>query len=882
VTLWSRVRSWWGATLRRSRMESEMDAELRFHMETYAEDLMRGGAPREEALRRAQLEFGGIERVKEEGREARGGKIMETLLQDLRYGVRMLRKNAAFSIVAVLTLALGIGANSCIFSAVEAVLLRPLPYKDSSRLVVIWADLHRRNGPVHEWTNAADFYDWRAQNKTFEEMALFDVWGPTLTGKGEPVLLNGAAVTYSMFSTLGVAPALGRDFTQEDDRPKGPHVVLLSDGLWRRLYNASSSVLGQTMNLDGTGYTIIGVMPRGFEPPIVPNRDIWTALQARPDDRGNAVVRAIGRLRSRVSIAQAQSEMDTIASRLEQTYPRDNSGVGVSLVPLQEQIAGDVRKPLLVLLGSVALVLLIACANVANLLLARAASRQKEMTLRTALGAGRARVIRQLLTESCLLALLGGTLGLLLAYWGATAVSRALPPAITSLAPARLNLPVLAFTVAVSILTGFIFGMVPAWQATRTKLSESLKESARGAGGKSRHRWRSALVVADVALALALSVGAGLLLKSFTKLTSVDLGFRSDHLLEVRLFLPDTAYPDIAKVTSFYTQLLDRLKELPAVTSASAISTPPLGGPGSATDAGFFIEGRPAPPPGQRMTAWYSIVAPIFYETMKIRLLRGRTFTAQDTMSKAPVVVVNETLAKRYWPNEDPLGKRIAFGSPGKPDPTWREIIGVVGNVKYFSLDEEQPPALYLAMAQTPQRGMTMVVRTSVPPLTLASGMREEINALESNLAVPAFATMDEAVSSAADQPRLLSALTGAFALMALMLAGVGLYGVMAYMVQERTQEMGIRMAIGAMPSQVLLMMLGQGIKLALLGVGVGLAAAVALTRVLGSLLFEVGDRDPATFVSVALLLIGVAFAASYFPARRAMRVDPIVALRYE
>ena len=384
------------------------------------------------------------------------------------------------------------------------------------------------------------------------------------------------------------------------------------------------------------------------------------------------------------------------------------------------------------------------------------------------------------------------------------------------------------------------------------------------------------------AVALALCVGAGLLLKSFTKLTSVDLGFRSDHLLEVRLFLPETAYPDITQVSNFYTQLLEQLNGLPAVTASSAISTPPLAGPGSATDAGFFIEGRPAPPPGQRLTAWYSIVAPNFHETMRIRLLRGRTFSEQDTKTKAAVIVVNETLAKRYWPNEDPLGKRIAFGSPGKPNPAWREIIGVVGNVKYFGLDEEQPPALYLAMAQAPQRGMTIVVRTSVPPLSLASGVREKIAALQPNLAIPAFATMDEAVASAADQPRLLSVLTGVFALMALLLAGVGLYGVMAYMVQERTQEMGIRLAIGARPSEVLRMVLAQGIKLALVGVAVGLAAALALTKVLASLLFEVSDRDPVTFLSVALLLVGVAFAASYFPARRAMRVDPIVALRYE
>jgi predicted permease len=878
---WSRIRSWLGAMLRRSRMESEMDAELRFHMEAYTKDLERIGAAPEEAQRRARLEFGGIERAKEECREARGAKIMETLVQDLRFGMRMLRKSPAFTIIAVLTLALGIGANSSIFSAVESVLLRPLPYKDPSRLVVIWSDLHRQRGPIHEWTNVADFNDWRAQSKTFKDMALFDTWGPTLSGKGEPVLLNGAAVTYAMFSMLGVAPALGRDLTPEDDRPNGPHVALLSDSLWRHLYNASPSVLGQTMNLDGVGYTIVGVMPPGFEPPIVPDREIWTALQGTPDDRGNAVVRAIGRLRSDISIAQAQSEMDTIASRLERAYPRDNTGVGVALVPLQEQITGNVRKPLLILLGAVALVLLIACANVANLLLARAASRQKEMTLRTALGAGRMRVMRQLLTESCLLALLGGALGLFLAYWGAAIVSRTLPQAVVALAPARLNFPVLAFTAGISVFTGLIFGMVPAWQATRSKLSESLKESARGGGGKSRRRWRSFLVVADVALALALSVGAGLLLKSFNKLTNVDLGFRSDHLLEVRLFMPETSYPDITKVANFYSQLLEKLKELPAVTSASAISTPPLGGPGAATDAGFFIEGRPAPP-GQRSTAWYSVVAPNFQETMKIRLLRGRTFNLQDTMTKAPVVVVNETLAKRYWPNEDPLGQRIAFGSPGKPNPAWREIIGVVGNVKYFGLDQEQPPALYLAMAQAPQRGMAIVVRSSVPPLTLASGVREKIAALEPNLAVPAFATMDDAVSKAADQPRLLSVLTGTFALMALLLAGVGLYGVMAYMVLERTQEMGIRLAIGATPSDVLRMVLSHGIKLALSGVAVGLLAALALTRVLGSLLFEVGDRDPVTFVLVSLLLVGVAFAASYFPARRAMRVDPIVALRYE
>jgi predicted permease len=869
----------WSRIFRRKKWDAERARELDAYLESETTDNIARGMSAADARDAARRKLGNTTQIREEIYHMNSLGFLETLMQDVRFALRMLRKNPGFTAVAVLTLALGIGANTAIFSVVNAVMLRPLPYKDPSQLVMVWADHHLRGGPAHEWTNPADFFDWRAQSKDISDMAVLGGWGPTLTGKAEPELLTGSRVSYSMFSVLGVTPELGRDFTPEDDKPNGPRVVIISHELWLRTFHGDPAELGQQINLDGNGYTVIGVMPLGFSFPIIANREIWTPLQLTPRGRGNAVLRAIGRLRPGASLTQAQTEMDGIASRIAQAYPDTNSKIGISLVPLQEQISGPVRTPLLVLLGAVSLVLLIGCSNVANLLLARAADRQREISVRIALGAGRGRLVRQLLTESCLLAIAGGAAGLLLAVWGMRALASQLPPAIASVSHVSMDPVVLAFTLGIALLTGIFFGVVPAFQASRVHFNETLRVSGRGsAPGKSRHRLRNVLVVADVALALALSVGAGLLLKSFVRLSSVDLGFRADHLLTVNLFLPKTSYPNDPQITNFYTQLEQKLVALPGALGVTNVSDPPLAGGGS--DTSIFIEGRPIPSPQDMPDIWYSSVTPSFFKTLGISLLRGRVFDERDIADRSMVIVINESMARKYWPGQDPVGKRIGTGPPSKPD--WAEIVGVVRDIKFFGLDKDQPPSMYAPLAKLPQRGMTLVVRTAGPPLELASTVRQTIWSQDSNLAVPKFATMQDSVDLAAQQARVISALTTLFALIALVLAAVGLYGVMAYIVTERTNEIGIRMALGASRGDVLNLILGGALRLGLIGVATGLAVSFFLTNLIRSLLFGVQPTDPMTFVAVGLLLIGVSLFASYIPARRAMRVDPMVALRYE
>jgi putative ABC transport system permease protein len=869
----------WSRFFRRNKWDAERARELDAYLESEtAENIARGMSPGV-ARDAARRKLGNLTQIREEIYHMNSLGFLETFLQDVRFAFRMLRKNPGFTAIAVLTLALGIGANTAIFSVINAVMLRPLPYKNPSRLVMVWSDHHLRGGPAHEWTNPADFYDWRAQSKSMEDMAVFAGWGPTLTGRTEPELLTGSRVSYSLFSVLGVAPEFGRDFTTEDDKPNGPRVVIISHDLWQREFHSDPAQIGRQINLDGNGYSVIGVMPAGFSSPIIANREIWTPLQAPSRGRGNAVIRAIGRLRPGSSLAQAQAEMDGIASRISQAYPQTNARIGVSLVPLQEQISGPVRTPLLVLLGAVCLVLLIGCSNVANLLLARAADRQREISVRIALGAKRSRLVRQLLTESCLLAFVGGAAGLLLAVWGMRALAAQLPPAIASVSHVGLDPVVLAFTLGIALFTGIVFGLVPAFQASRVHLNETLRLSGRGStSGKGRHRLRNVLVVADVALALALSVGAGLLLKSFVRLSSVDLGFQADHLLTVNLFLPRTSYPNDPQIDNFYSQLEQKVGALPGVLGVTDVSDPPLAGGGS--DTSIFIEGRPIPAPTDMPDIWYSSVTPSFFKTLGIPLIRGRVFDDRDIANKPAVVVINESMSRRYWPGEDPIGKRIGTGSPEKPD--WSEIVGVVHDIKFFGLDKDQPPSMYAPLAELPQRGMTLMVRTVGPPLNLSSAVRQTVWAQDSNLAVPKFATMQDSVDLAAQQARVISTMTTLFALIALVLAAVGLYGVMAYIVTERTNEIGIRIALGASRSDVLNMILGGALRLGLIGVATGLVASYFLTHLLSGLLFGVQPTDPATFAAVGLLLIGVSLFASYIPARRAMRVDPMVALRYE
>ncbi|MGH9793588.1 MAG: ABC transporter permease [Candidatus Acidiferrales bacterium] len=795
---------------------------------------------------------------------------METLLQDVKYGARMLAKSPGFALVAILTLALGIGANTAIFSVVHAALLRPLPYPDPDQLVMVWTNVERRGGPAQEWTNPADLHDWRTQNQVFEDMAALAGGVSTLSGDGEPEQLSTAAVTFPMFRVLKTPPVLGRDFTAQDDVPNGPRVVILTHGLWQRNFGGDPAIIGRTITLDSRPFTVIGVMPRGFRFPVIPVTDAFVPLQ-QEGNRGNAYLRVIARLKEGATLEQARAEMDVIARRLEQQYPQTNEKTGIALSPLQDFFAGPARPALLVLFGAVAFVLLIACANVANLLVARATARKGEIAIRVALGAGRSRLVRQLLTESLLLSLAGGALGLLLASWSLGFLVAGLPTDSQSYFDIRIDRVVLAFAFLVAVFTPLLFGVTPALQAARPWMQAVLKEGTRTTGGA---RLRSALVVSEVGLSLMLVVGAGLLMRSFAALLRVDTGFQVENVLRADLVLPNARYSERPQIAQTYAQMLERIRGLGGAVSAAATSTAPLSGVNS--DTLFRVEGRPEPQVNERVVAWFRAVTPDYFRTIGIPLRGGRLFDARDGANAPRVVLANESFVRKYFPGEDPIGRRI--GSPER----WREIIGVVGNVRNFGLDREEPPAVYLPHAQVPLPFMTLVVRTAGDPLAVAAGVRGVVRDLDPNLAVSNLSSMERVVADSVADRRWTMWLLGALAALAMLLAAVGLYGVMAYAVAQRTREIGIRVALGAQRGDVLGMVLRDGMKLWVAGVVVGVAGALVATRWMGALLYGVGAMDSLTFVVAPVLLAAVAVLATVIPARRAMRVDPMVALRYE
>ncbi len=804
---------------------------------------------------------------------------MENLFKDIRYAFRATLKRPGFTLIAIVTLALGIGANSAIFSVVNGVLWRPLPYPRPQQLVMAWTDHQGRGGPAQEWFSPPEIDDWRAQNKTFSHFAGLNNWIPTLTGREEPESLVGAAVSYDMFNLLGVMPSRGRTFVAEEDQPNAPNVAILSDELWRTRFNSDPNIVGKSISLTQNNYQVIGVMPAGFQFPVIPGAQIWRTLKPTLNPsctRGCIVLRAIARVKENVSLAQAQADASTIAARLAAQYPDTNSKVGATLVPLHEQLVGSIKRPLLVLLGAVGFVLLIACANVANLLLARAATREREMALRAALGASRVRVIRQLLTESALLAFTGAMAGLALAYWLLRLLVTLSPPGTPGLDQIAIDRYVLGFTILIAALTGIIFGLAPALQLSKVDLNHSLKDTGKGTPGGARGgRLRGALVIAETALALLLLIGSGLLLKSFILLQRVDPGFNADHVVTLRLILNRTAYPETPQVVNFYGALLDRVKGMPGVQSAATISTLPLSG--NQNDTHFLIEGRPAPPPDQEPSAWFNSVSSDYFQTMQLRALKGRTFSEADNEKSPLVVVISETMARKYWPHEDPIGQRIGRG----PD-RWREIVGVVRDIKHFSLDSEAPPTMYFPMRQQPARGMDVVVRTTGDPLSMAPALRRQVWAGDRNLAIANLGAMKDLVASSITQQRFILTLLAGFAGLALVLAAVGIYGVMSYAVTQRTHEIGIRMALGARVGDVLRLVFRQGLVLTLIGVAVGMALAFALTRLMKSLLFDVTPTDATTFAVVAAALVSVALLACLIPARRATKVDPLIALRYE
>ncbi|HSB12440.1 MAG TPA: ABC transporter permease [Blastocatellia bacterium] len=806
---------------------------------------------------------------------------METVWQDVRYAFRMLYKNRSFTAVAALALALGIGANSAIFSVVNSVLFRPLPYRDPQRLVMIWENHQQRGGPEREWASPADLRDWREQPQSFDNVAGLLGWGPTMTGRDEPEDLQGAAVSYDTFSMLGVAPALGRGFTAEEDRPGSGRVAVLSHRLWQRRFGSDASIIGKSITLGGESYGVIGVMPRGFTFPLLNATEIWTTAGPLLDglkgcDRGCVILRVIAKLKDGVSLDAARAEMSALAARTAQQYPDSNDGVGTTLVPLHEQLVGNVRLPMLVLLGAVALVLFIACTNVANLLLARAATREKEVAIRAALGASRGRLIRQHLTESVVLAGVGGAFGMLVAFWMVDVLVSFAPKGTPRLEEIAVDRSVLGFTLGVALLTGLAFGLAPALLSSKTNFDSALKEGGRDVRSSSRgNRVRAALVVSEVSLALMLLVGAGLLIKSFLNLQQVDPGFNPEGLLRVDVGLPRTRYSERAKTAAFFKQLVDRVSALPGVEAAGSVSTLPLSGGG--TDSSFLIEGQPQPEPNREPVAHYAKVTPDYFRAMGIRLLKGRVFSDADSADSPRTALISEEMARRYFPGEDPLGKRLLFGSKDR-----REIVGVVSDVKFFGLNQDARPTMYFSEQQYPERGMSLVVRASGDPMTQAAAVQTEVQGLDRDLAVSNVMTMESLVSNSLSEPRFVLLLLGVFAGAALALSVIGVYGVVSYSVAQRSHEIGVRMALGAQMSDVLKLVVGRGMALVGGGIALGLAGAYALSRVMESLLFGVGARDFGTFAATAVILAGVALGACFVPARRATKVDPMIALRCE
>jgi putative ABC transport system permease protein len=814
--------------------------------------------------------------------ESRRSNLLADFFQDLRYAARILWKNPGFTAVAVIALALGIGANTAIFSVVNTVLLRPLPYKDPDQLVMVWEDASRHGYP-RDTPAAANFIDWRDQNSTFSGMAAIADNNFNLTGVGDPEQLKGRRVSGDLFPLLGVDPQLGRVFTATEDQPGSQKVVLLSHRLWQRRFGGEASIVGRTLTLNGESYSVVGVMPARFQFPENDD-ELWVPMAFSAEEAGNRnrhYLQVIGRLKPGVTLAQAQSEMTTIGARLQQQYPQENADLGVAITSLHEHLVGDIKPALLILLGAVGLVLLIACANVANLLLARAAIRQKEIALRVALGARRRRLLRQFLTESVLLAMLGGILGLAIAYLGLLLLGSFIPENISQASEISLDLKVLGFTLGVSLLTGLIFGLAPAIQALRMNQSETLKEGGRDSvTGRSGKRLRGLLVTAEVAVSLVLLIAAGLLINSFLRLRNIDPGFKVDHLLTMKIELPYPKYDEFERRSAFYTELVQRVQSLPGVQSAAVTTNLPLYRQGNSIS--IQIEGRPDPPPGQEPIIVTRMISPRYFETMSIPILAGRQFNDQDTDATPNVVIVSETMARRLWPGENPIGKRIAV-TRVRSDADWIQVIGIAKDVRQFELIREPKPQMYLSYRQIGFFAADdLVVKTDVEPASMATAVRKVVWNIDKDQPVSSIRTMEEILGDSIARQRFSMLLLGVFAGVALLLAAVGIYGVMSYSVAQRTHEIGIRMALGAQTGAVLKLAVGYGLKLVVAGVLIGLVAAFALTRLMSTLLFGVTPTDPVTFALISLLLVAVAAVASYIPARRATKVDPLIALRYE
>ncbi len=799
--------------------------------------------------------------------------------QDIQYALRRLFKAPGFTLVAVVTLALGIGANSAIFSVVNGVLLEPLPYPESGRLVGVYHVTEGERAAM----SGPNFMDVARAAKSFENAAAVSTADVILTGQGEPVRLDVAGVSASLFNVLRVRPALGRTFNADENTPGKTNIVVLSHALWKGRFGGDPNVVGKRIQLDGIDKEVVGVMPEGFSYPA--GRDAWLPVRYTESfvsqQRAAWYLRVVARLKPGVTPEQSAAEVETLGRNLARQYPDANEGVGMTTYPLHEAMVGDIRRSVLVLLGAVGFVLLIACANVANLLLARAAARESEMAVRAALGAGRGRLVRQLLTECVILSLAGGGVGLLLGVWGVAFLTSLKPQGIPRLDAVTVDASVIMFTLAIAVVTGLVFGLVPALHATRAAMSGSLKQGGRGAvTSRGGARVRASLVIVEMAMAVMLLAGAGLLMRSFVRLQSVDPGFNPAQTLSFELSLPDARYEDDARQIAFFDQVLPRLRTLRGVRGADAVSALPLSG--TNFNISFEVAGRPPVPPALQPAMQVRVATPGYFDGLGIPLKRGRGFTEDDRPGTPPVVVLTESAAQRYFPNEEPLGKTIRLGwgrGPGKPK-AGGEVVGIVGDVKDAGLNEPHAPQIYLPYRQWPMQSMTVVMKTTTPPELLVAAVRQEIRAIDPNLPVSNIGSLEKIIAESISQPRFYMLLLGIFAAVALLLAAIGIFGVLSYAVSQRTREIGIRMALGAPGRTVVRLILRQAMMLVLSGVAAGTIAALLLSQTMTKMLFSVTPTDPVTFGGVAAVLVGVALVASYLPARRATRVDPIVALR--
>lgn len=872
--------------LHRSSADAELECEIEIHVQQLTSEAMVAGLSESEARAMALREFGSIEAAKEKCRDARGVNWMGDFAQDLRYGARMLRQSPGFTAVAVVTLALGIGANTAIFSIVDAVLLRAFPYPDPDQLVFVF-NVPLKQPDALSAISYRDLTLFREQNRVFSRMAGNAFHDLTLTGAGEPSIVNIAAVTPEIFPLLNAKPLYGRTLLAADGKQGAMPVAVLSENLWRSRFDSNPALIGRSIALDMRSFTVVGILPASFRyPDGAPHQDVWIAVAQDPlfgplmSQPGVPLLAGIGRLKPGVSVTQAEAEMKTLGARLAKEFPAQDAGLTIRIQPYREAVVGNVKRALLILLGAVGLVLLIACANVANLLLSRATSRGREIAVRIALGAGRARIVRQLLTESALLGLLGGLAGVLLAVCGVWSLRPFLPSEVIQIGSIHVGAPVLVFALLLSLAAALAFGVAPALLATASNLQTNIKDGGERTGQRGGQHLRSFLAAAEISLAMVLLVAGGLLMRSFALVTSVNPGFDPKSLVEAEVSLPRFQYSTPQQWTAFSNELLAGLHAQPGMRDSALAAPLPMDRQGAATFA-FNIAGNAPLPPGKTITANYATVSPGYFRVMRIPVLRGRLFGEQDSPSNPRVAIISETLARRYFPNQNPIGRRMTFGFPPDGNVS-REIMGVVGDVRDVALSRRPGPMMYVPFAQAPLYGGEVVVRSSLSAASVAAGIRQAVHSIDKDLPVTDFESFRDTLSMSIAPERFRTLLLSLFGGIALTLAAIGIFGVISYSASQRRREIGIRMAIGARRRDVLVLILGQGAKLALIGLSVGVVFALPLTRLMGSLLYGVSPTDPLTFGLVAVVLLGVAVIACYIPARRATRVDPMVALRYQ